>query len=204
MLSPRLGSDRRRGEHPLRPAPERRSMPSMCTWVDGNVSGSSRAPRRSAQPPRRPPRSRRAPPPSTDRRQSQPRGRAGAAPCGTIGVVSEEPSGLQRLTAAADRRRIAVIALRGVIGGAVRTGDLVHTLAEARRSPRVRAVLLEIDSPGAAPPSRRRSTSACAGWRARSRWSPGSGAPGPRAPTSPPAEPAGSSPSRRPSWARSG
>ena len=62
--------------------------------------------------------------------------------------MSEEPTGLHRLAAAADRRRIAVIALRGVIGGAVRTGDLVHTLAEARRSARVRAVLLEIDSPG--------------------------------------------------------
>jgi len=35
-----------------------------------------------------------------------------------------------------------------VIGGAVRTGELVRTLAEARRSARIRAVLLEIDSPG--------------------------------------------------------
>jgi protease-4 len=62
--------------------------------------------------------------------------------------MSEEPSGVRRIAAAADRRRIAVIGLRGVIGGAVRTGDLVHTLAEARRNQAVRAVLLEIDSPG--------------------------------------------------------
>ncbi|MBV9100567.1 MAG: signal peptide peptidase SppA [Candidatus Dormibacteraeota bacterium] len=47
-----------------------------------------------------------------------------------------------------DRRRIAVIAVRGVIGGAVRTDDLLRTLGAARRNPRVKAVLLEIDSPG--------------------------------------------------------
>jgi protease IV len=52
---------------------------------------------------------------------------------------------LERLT---DRRRIAIISLRGVIGGAARTDDLLRTLASARRNSRVRAVLLEIDSPG--------------------------------------------------------
>src|ERR1700682_2951237 len=51
----------------------------------------------------------------------------------------------ERLT---DRRRIAVVPVRGVIGGAVRTDDLLRTLGVARRNPRIRAVLLEIDSPG--------------------------------------------------------
>jgi protease-4 len=62
--------------------------------------------------------------------------------------MSEEPSGVRRIAATADRRRIAVIPLRGVIGGAVRTSDLLRTLGEARRNQAVRAVLLEIDSPG--------------------------------------------------------
>lgn len=47
-----------------------------------------------------------------------------------------------------DRRRIAVVAVRGVIGGAVRTDDLLRTLGAARRNQRIKAVLLEIDSPG--------------------------------------------------------
>ena len=47
-----------------------------------------------------------------------------------------------------DRRRIAVVQIRGAIGGAVRTDDMIRTLGQARRSARVRAVLLEIDSPG--------------------------------------------------------
>lgn len=62
--------------------------------------------------------------------------------------MSEEPRGLRRLAAVADRRRIAVISLRGVIGGAVRTAELIRSLGAARRNPRVRAVVLEIDSPG--------------------------------------------------------
>jgi protease-4 len=53
-----------------------------------------------------------------------------------------------RLALAADRRRIAVIELHGVIGGAVRTGETLRTLAQARRNQGVRAVVLEIDSPG--------------------------------------------------------
>src|ERR1700737_1499585 len=53
----------------------------------------------------------------------------------------------ERLT---DRRRIAVVPVRGVIGGAVRTDDLLRTLGAARRNPRFKAVLLEIDSPGGA------------------------------------------------------
>ena len=55
---------------------------------------------------------------------------------------------MRRIASVADRRRIAVIGLRGVIGGAVRTSDLVRTLADAWRNQTVRAVLLEIDSPG--------------------------------------------------------
>jgi protease-4 len=62
--------------------------------------------------------------------------------------MPDEPSGARRLAAVADRRRIAVIGLQGVIGGAVRTADLIRTLGEARRDQRVRAVVLEIDSPG--------------------------------------------------------
>jgi len=55
---------------------------------------------------------------------------------------------VRRLASAADRRRIAVIGLRGVIGGAVRTSDMLHILGMARRNRQVRAVVLEIDSPG--------------------------------------------------------
>lgn len=56
--------------------------------------------------------------------------------------------GWARLAAAADRRSVAVIGLRGVIGGAVRTGETLRLLGEARRNPRIRAVVLVIDSPG--------------------------------------------------------
>ncbi len=54
----------------------------------------------------------------------------------------------ERLGRIADRRRIAILPIRGVIGGAVRTEDLLRTLGAARRNPHIRAVLLEIDSPG--------------------------------------------------------
>jgi protease-4 len=54
----------------------------------------------------------------------------------------------ERLDRITDRRRIAILPIRGVIGGAVRTDDLLRTLSAARRNPRVRAVLLAIDSPG--------------------------------------------------------
>ena len=64
--------------------------------------------------------------------------------------MADDPRGLDRISALADRRRIAVIALRGVIGGAVRTAELVRTLGQARRNRHVRAVVLEIDSPGGA------------------------------------------------------
>jgi len=56
----------------------------------------------------------------------------------------------ERLAAAADRRRIAVVPVRGVIGGAIKTGELIRTLDRLRDDHRSRAVLLEIDSPGGA------------------------------------------------------
>jgi protease-4 len=62
-------------------------------------------------------------------------------------VISER--GLSdRLAGITDRRRIAVIQVRGAIGGAARTDDLIRTIGQARRNPRIRAVLIEIDSPG--------------------------------------------------------
>ena len=64
--------------------------------------------------------------------------------------MDDAPTGLRRVAALADRRRIALIGLRGVIGGAVRTGELIRTLGTARRNRNVRAVVLEIDSPGGA------------------------------------------------------
>src|SRR5579864_1581302 len=54
----------------------------------------------------------------------------------------------ERLTGITDRRRIAVVQVRGAIGGAARTEDLIRTIGNARRSARIRAVVLEIDSPG--------------------------------------------------------
>lgn len=63
------------------------------------------------------------------------------------------PAGARRLlperaAAAADRRRIAIIPVRGVIGGALRTQEMQRLLIRARESARIRAVLLDIDSPG--------------------------------------------------------
>src|ERR1700680_32222 len=54
----------------------------------------------------------------------------------------------ERLDRITDRRRIAILPIRGAIGGAVRTDDLLRTLGAGRRNPPLRAVLLEIDSPG--------------------------------------------------------
>jgi protease IV len=54
----------------------------------------------------------------------------------------------ERITAATDLRRIAVVPVRGVIGGALRTADLVKTLDRARENKRIRAVVLDIASPG--------------------------------------------------------
>jgi protease-4 len=55
------------------------------------------------------------------------------------------PDRLRRVT---DRRRIAVITIRGVIGGAARGADTLAQLDQARRNANIRAVLLDIDSPG--------------------------------------------------------
>ena len=52
---------------------------------------------------------------------------------------------LQHLT---DRRRIAVLPLRGVIGGALKLDELTRRLGWVQRTARLRALVLEIDSPG--------------------------------------------------------
>ena len=57
------------------------------------------------------------------------------------------PDRLSRIT---DRRRIAIVPVHGVIGGAVRTEALLRALGHARKSHAVRGVLLDIDSPGGA------------------------------------------------------
>jgi len=54
------------------------------------------------------------------------------------------------LSALTDRRRIAVIELRGVIGGAVKTNELIRTLGAVRRNRSLRAMVLVVDSPGGA------------------------------------------------------
>ena len=59
-----------------------------------------------------------------------------------------EQNRIERFRTLADRRRIAVVPLRGVIGGAMRTGDTVKLLDRARESKNVKAVLLDIASPG--------------------------------------------------------
>jgi len=48
----------------------------------------------------------------------------------------------------ADRRRIGVVPLRGVIGGAVRSGDLVRLIDRVRDNGHIKAVVLDIHSPG--------------------------------------------------------
>lgn len=63
-------------------------------------------------------------------------------------MVISERGFSERLSGLTDRRRIAVVQIRGAIGGAARTDDLIRTIGQARRNARVRAVLLEIDSPG--------------------------------------------------------
>jgi protease-4 len=62
--------------------------------------------------------------------------------------VIAERRGSERIQGLRDRRRIAVVQIRGAIGGAVRTDELIRTVGSARRNARIRAVLLEIDSPG--------------------------------------------------------
>lgn len=64
--------------------------------------------------------------------------------------MSSPASLAERLSRIADRRRVAVIPLHGVIGGAARTESLLKALGQARRNRMVRGVLLDIDSPGGA------------------------------------------------------
>lgn len=54
----------------------------------------------------------------------------------------------ERFSKLIDRRRIAVVEIRGVIDGAVRTDAITRVLGAARRNRQVRAVVLDIDSPG--------------------------------------------------------
>jgi protease IV len=53
-----------------------------------------------------------------------------------------------RLSRVVDRRRIAVLPIQGVIGGAAKTDELIRRLGAVRHSARVRALVLEVDSPG--------------------------------------------------------
>ena len=55
---------------------------------------------------------------------------------------------MDRLDRLRDRRRIAVIPIRGVLGGAVKTSDLIRIIDRARTTPRIHAVMLDIDCPG--------------------------------------------------------
>lgn len=59
--------------------------------------------------------------------------------------ASRKLESLKRIT---DRRRIAVVPIRGVIGGRAKPADVIRVLGEARRNEHIRAVLLDIDSPG--------------------------------------------------------
>jgi protease-4 len=67
---------------------------------------------------------------------------APAALRGPIGGLST------RAVELADRRRIAVLTIKGVIGGAVRAPDVTHQLDKLRESRTTKAVMLDIDSPG--------------------------------------------------------
>ena len=62
--------------------------------------------------------------------------------------VTSEGELSERFNRIVDRRRIAIIEVRGVIDGAVRTDAVTRVLGMARRNPRVHAVVLDIDSPG--------------------------------------------------------
>jgi protease-4 len=64
-------------------------------------------------------------------------------------IADEQRSNLaSRIAGLGDRRRIAVVPLRGVIGGAVRSADLVKMIDRARDNRHIRAVVLDIASPG--------------------------------------------------------
>ena len=65
-------------------------------------------------------------------------------------MADDNASPLVRLSRATDRRRIGLIPVRGVIGGSVKVSQLVKTLSDAKRNDRIKAVVLDIDSPGGA------------------------------------------------------
>jgi protease IV len=54
----------------------------------------------------------------------------------------------ERVVTAADRRRLAVVPLRGIIGGQLHARDTTRLLDRLREDGNVRGVLLDIDSPG--------------------------------------------------------
>lgn len=57
---------------------------------------------------------------------------------------------LRLLAEALDRRRVGVIPLRGAIGGALRTSETLRLIERAQKDVNIRAVVLDIDSPGGA------------------------------------------------------
>ncbi|MFN2569958.1 MAG: S49 family peptidase, partial [Candidatus Dormibacteria bacterium] len=62
--------------------------------------------------------------------------------------MSDLAGRLGALKEIADRRRIGVVPIRGVIGGRAKPTDIIRALGDARRNQRIHAVLLDIDSPG--------------------------------------------------------
>ena len=54
----------------------------------------------------------------------------------------------ERVTALADRRRLAVVPLRGIIGGQLHARDTTRLLERLAEDSTVRGVLLDVDSPG--------------------------------------------------------
>jgi protease-4 len=67
-----------------------------------------------------------------------------------MSTMTKSPGQLSLLQKITDRRRIAIIPIRGVIGGRLKTPDVISVLGQAKRNPRIRSVLLDIDSPGGA------------------------------------------------------
>jgi protease-4 len=54
----------------------------------------------------------------------------------------------ERITALADRRRLAIVPMRGIIGGQLHARDTTRLLERLREDSNVKGVLLDIDSPG--------------------------------------------------------
>lgn len=62
-------------------------------------------------------------------------------------MITQRPFA-DRFSGVADRRRIAILPVRGVIGGALRTDELIRQIGRARDNRSIRALVLAIDSPG--------------------------------------------------------